>query len=58
VDEAAENIGWAGGAAAAEQVNYSVDFWRNSDFEFLKKSMPRLGPSTAAWRKVAVKSLP
>ncbi len=67
-DKAAENIGWADGAAkgktlaggaAAEQANC---FWLISGetvtLNFLKKSMPRMGPATAACRKVDVKSLP
>jgi hypothetical protein len=68
VDEAAENIGWVDGAAegkklaggaAAEQANC---IWLISGetvtLNFLKKSMPRMGPATAACRKVDVKSLP
>ncbi len=55
---------WADGAAegkmwAAEQANC---IWLSSGetvtLNFLKKSMPRMGPATAACRKVAVKSLP
>ena len=49
---------WAGGAAA-EQANC---IWLSSGetmtLNFLKKSMPRMGPATAACRKVDVKSLP
>jgi hypothetical protein len=36
---------------------YLVDFWGNSDSEFLKKSMPRTGPATAAYKELDVKSL-
>ncbi len=68
-DGAAENIGWADGAAegrqklvggaAAEQANC---IWLISGetmtLNFLKKSMPRMGPTTAACRIVDVKSLP
>jgi hypothetical protein len=67
-DGAAENIGWTGGAtegkrrtgeAAAEQANC---IWLISGetvtLNFLKKSMPRMRPATAACRKVVVKSLP
>jgi hypothetical protein len=67
-DRAAENIGWAGraaegkklaGRAAAEQANC---IWLISGetmtLNFLKKSMPRMGPTTAACSKVDVKSLP
>ncbi len=67
-DEAAENIGWAGGAAegkwgageaAEEQANW---IWLISGetvtVNFLKMSMPRMGPATGACKKVAVKSLP
>jgi hypothetical protein len=47
------------GGAAAEQANC---IWLISGetmtLNFLKKSMPRMGPDTAAWRKVDVKSLP
>ncbi len=68
VDEATENIGWAGGAAegkklagwaTAEQANC---IWLISGetvtLNFCKKSMSRMGPATAACRKVDVKSLP
>ncbi len=61
-------IGWADGAAegkklagvaAAERANC---MWLISGetvtLNFLKKSMPRIGPATAACRKVYVKSLP
>ncbi len=67
-DDAAENIGWVNGAAkgkkivggsAVEQANCS---WLISGetvtLNFLKKSMPRMGPGTAACRKVDVKSSP
>ncbi len=65
-DEAAENIGWVDraaegkklvGGATAEQVNC---IWLISGVTvtFLKKSMPRMGPATAACRKVDVNSLP
>jgi hypothetical protein len=47
------------GGAAAEQANC---IWLISGetmtLNFLKKSMPRMGPATAACRKVDVKSLP
>ncbi len=47
------------GRAAAEQANC---IWLISGetmtLNFLKKSMPRMGPATAACRKVDVKSLP
>jgi hypothetical protein len=47
------------GTAAAEQANC---IWLISGetmtLNFLKKSMPRMGPATAACRKVDVKSLP
>ncbi len=46
-------------SAAAEQANC---IWLSSGetmtLNFLKKSMPRMGPATAACRKVDVKSLP
>jgi hypothetical protein len=67
-DEAAEYMGWAGGAAegkkgaggaAAAQANC---IWLISGttvtLNFLKKSMLRMGPATVACRKLAVKSLP
>ncbi len=54
-DRAAEGKTWADGAAA-EQANC---IWLSSGetmtLNFLKKSMPRMGPATAACRKVAVK---
>jgi hypothetical protein len=47
------------GRAAAEQTNC---IWLSSGetmtLNFLKKSIPRMGPATAACRKVNVKSLP
>ncbi len=47
------------GGAAAEQANC---IWLSSGetmtLNFLKKLMPRMGPATAACRKVDVKSLP
>ncbi len=62
VDKAAKNIGWADGAAegkilvgwaAAEQANC---IWLISGetvtLNFCKKSMLRMGPATAACRKV------
>jgi hypothetical protein len=65
-DGAAENIGWAGsaaegkrgaGEAAAVEANC---IWLISGetvaLNFLKKSMPRMGPATAACRKLAVKA--
>ncbi len=67
-DKAAENIGWVdsaaegknlAGGAPAEQANC---IWLISggavNLKFLKKSMPRMGPATAACRKVDPKSLP
>ncbi len=67
-DEAAENTGWADGVAegkklagwaAAEQANC---IWlisgKTVTKNFRKKSMPRMGPVTAACRKFDVKSLP
>ncbi len=67
-DEAAENTGLAGSAAegkkgvgdaAAAQANC---IWLISGtivtLNFLKKSMPRMGPATMSCRKLAVKSLP
>ncbi len=67
-DKAADNNGWAGEAAegkwragetTAEQANC---IWLISGeavtLNFLKKSMPRMGPAIAACRRVAVKSLP
>jgi hypothetical protein len=67
-DGAAEYMGCAGGAAegkkgagvdAAAQANC---IWLISGttvtLNFLKKSMPRMGPATAACKKLAVKSLP
>ncbi len=67
-NEAAENNGWEGGAAeckcgvgeaAAEQSNC---IWLISGetvtLNFLKKSIPRMGPATAACKKVAGISLP
>ncbi len=68
MDEAAENMGLVGsaaegkkgeGEAAAVQANC---IWLISGttvtLNFLKKLMPRMGPATAACRKLAVKSLP
>ncbi len=65
-DGAAENIGWAGsaaegkrgaGEAAAVQANC---IWLISGetvaLNFLEKSMHRMGPVTAAYRKLAVKA--
>jgi hypothetical protein len=67
-DEATENTGLAGsaaegkkgvGKAAAAQANC---IWLISGttvtLNFLKKSMPRMGPATVACRKLAGKSLP
>jgi hypothetical protein len=67
-DEAAENKVWAGGAAegkkgageaAAVQANC---IWLISGttvtFNFLKKSMSRMEPATAACKKLDVKRLP
>jgi hypothetical protein len=34
-----------------------VDFWNSSDFEFSQKSMPRMGPATAACKKLDVENL-
>ncbi len=63
LDEQYEAGGAAGGkmwadGAAAEQANC---IWLSSGetvtLNFLKKSLPKIGPATAACRKVAVKSL-
>jgi hypothetical protein len=57
-DEAAEGKKLVGGAAA-EQANCICRISRETvTWNFLKKSMPRMGPATAACRKVDVKSLP
>ncbi len=57
-DGAAEGKIWTD-EATAEQANC---IWLSSGetmtVNFLKKSMPRMGPATAACRKVDVKSLP
>jgi hypothetical protein len=37
--------------------NDLAGLWSNSDSEFSHKSMPRMGPATAARRKPEVKSL-
>ncbi len=67
-DEAAEISGLAGGAAegnwgAGEAAEGQANcIWLISvetvTLNFLKKSMPRMGPATVVCRKVAVKSLP
>jgi hypothetical protein len=47
------------GEAAAEQANCIwLIFGTTVTLNFLKKSMPRMGPATAACRKLDVKSLP
>jgi hypothetical protein len=57
-DEAAESTKGAGKAAAV-QANW---IWLISGtavtLNFLKKSMPKMGPATAACKKLDVKSLP
>jgi hypothetical protein len=67
-DEAVENMGWAGrategkkGADLAAAVHANC-IWLISGttvtLNFLKKSMPTMGPATVACKKLAVKSLP
>jgi hypothetical protein len=57
-DGAAEGKTWADGAAAEQANCIWLSSGETTTLNFIKKSMPRMGPATAACRKVAVKSLP
>ncbi len=57
-DGAAEGKILAGGAAAEQANCIWLISGETMTLNFLKKSMPRMGPATAACRKVDVKSLP
>jgi hypothetical protein len=58
VDGAAEGKILAGGAAAEQANCIWLISGETMTLNFLKKSVPRMGPATAACRKVDVKSLP
>ncbi len=49
---------WAGRAAAEQAKCIWLSSEETMTLNFLKKSMPRMGPATTACRKVDVKSLP
>ncbi len=57
-DEAALNNLGADKAAAVQANCIWLMFGETVTLNFLKKSMPRMGPATAACKKLAVKSLP
>ncbi len=57
-DEAAVSKLGAGEAAAAQANCIWLMSGETLTLNFLKKSMPRMGPATAACKKLAVKSLP
>jgi hypothetical protein len=58
VDRAAEGKILVGGAAAEQANCIWLISGETMTLNFLKKSMPRMGPATAACRKVDVKSFP
>ncbi len=57
-DGAAEGKIWADRAAAEKATCIWLSSGETMTLNFLKKSMPRMGPATAACTKVDVKSLP
>jgi hypothetical protein len=57
-DGAAEGKILAGGAAAEQANCIQLISGETMTLNFIIKSMPRMGPATAACRKVDVKSLP
>ncbi len=57
-DEAAVSKLGAGEAAAAQANCIWLMSGKTVTLNFLKQSMPRMGPATAACKKLAVKSLP
>jgi hypothetical protein len=57
-DEAAESKQGADGAAAVQVNCIWLIFGTTVTLNFLKKSLPRMGPDTAACKKLDVKNLP